>query len=99
MHVHVTLTDQRSLDHLTRVVARLHAARIEPAELHLIGQAICIQVASAGVAERVGCVLRRVVGVGSVTIALACPSPVSAPPVRTTYVPYIRPVKRSLTSA
>ena len=97
MHLHATLTGDGTLDHLTRVIARLHSARIEPAELRMAGNALCVELTNAAGATRAAELLTRLVGVTSVSVSWRCDTQVAkAPAVRTTYVPYVRPRERKL---
>lgn len=95
MQLQVTLAPGSRVDQLSRVIARLHAARAEPESLSLDGDRLVLTLADPLTATRVSNVLVRIVDVLAVERGGVQTRPVRATPLRrTTYVPYIRPVNR-----
>ncbi len=82
-HVEVEVT--AGLDSLTRVVARLHALRVDPSTLRYDGARVCLTV-PADRTLRVVTALERLADVRLVSVSVACRSvPSVVPAARTSY--------------
>lgn len=91
MQVVVRLAPGSRVDQLSRVIARLHGAKAETAEMRFAGDQVVVTLADAKDLDRVRNVLDRVIDVVEVRVLNSVTSAHSTPR-RTTYVPYIRKV-------
>lgn len=92
MQLHVKLAQGSRVDQLSRVIARLHAAKAEVASLRHDGALVVITLRHDKDVPRIASTLRRVVDV----LEVATVAERTSPAPRTTYVPYIRPVRSAI---